>query len=121
VATLTLETISPRPSLLDRLLDERREQSGGAPGGPGTRRAPTAPPAPAARPTAHAPAGPAPETPSPPAAPEGSLDELVTSVWAALGTAEAACLVCGTPLTPRYGSGAKPVAARCGGCGSELG
>ena len=92
MATLTLDTISPRPSLLDRLLDERRPQ-----------------PQPQSRPA------------SPAVAADRSLDDLVTTTWNEVASADAACLVCGGTLTPRYGAGPKPVAARCGDCGSELG
>ena len=94
MATLTQSTLldTPRPSLLDRLSEERA--------------AATAAPV--------APAMPAPERPT--------LEDLVSGAWTALQHDEpTACLVCGTTLTPRYGAGARPLAARCGGCGSELG
>ena len=97
MATLTQPTLldldAPRPSLLDRLTEERA--AAGA-----TTAAPVAPAAPAEGPT---------------------LEDLVTGAWSALhADVPAACLVCGTTLTPRYGAGARPLAARCGGCGSEL-
>jgi hypothetical protein len=50
-----------------------------------------------------------------------TLEDLVTGAWGALQAGEpAACLACGTTLTPRYGAGARPLAGRCSGCGSEL-
>ena len=90
-----LELDTPRPSLLDRLAEER------ASAGAATPMAPAAPQA---------------------GAPEGpTLEDLVTGAWTALQADQpAACLACGTALTPRYGAGARPLAGRCGGCGSEL-
>lgn len=50
-----------------------------------------------------------------------TLDDLVTKTWSSLQqTHAAACLVCGTELTPRFSSGPHPVAAKCSKCGSEL-
>ena len=50
-----------------------------------------------------------------------TLDDLVSGTWdELLRTHAAACLVCGSDLTPRWSAGARPVAAKCGGCGSEL-
>jgi hypothetical protein len=50
-----------------------------------------------------------------------TLDDLVSGTWTALvHTHSAACLVCGTDLTPRFSSGPHPVAAKCRNCGSEL-
>jgi hypothetical protein len=62
---------------------------------------------------------------APPAA-EGrgrrTLDELIVGVWEDLTAHHAAaCPMCATPMTPRYGSGAAPVGGRCTGCGSTLG
>ena len=55
-------------------------------------------------------------------APSGpTLDDLVAGTWSALlHTHSAACLVCGTDLTPRFSSGPHPVAAKCRNCGTEL-
>jgi hypothetical protein len=50
-----------------------------------------------------------------------TLDDLITKTWTSLvHTHAAACLACGSDLTPRYSSGSHPVAAECGNCGSEL-
>ena len=50
-----------------------------------------------------------------------TLDDLVSGTWSSLlQTHAAACLVCGTDLTPRFSSGPHPVAAKCRNCGTEL-
>ena len=105
---------SPRPSLLDRLIEERRR--GACTDAP--RRTPReAAPPPADRAPTTIDASPA----APPAAGERSLDDLVTATWSSLATAEpASCFVCGGDLLPRFGAGARPVGARCADCGSEL-
>ena len=100
-----------RPSLLDRLIEERRR---------GDCADPRRPPRPAAPSEEVAvPAAPSPRAPV--AAGERSLDELVASTWESLTTAEtASCLLCGGDLLPRFGAGARPVGGRCGDCGTEL-
>ncbi len=51
-----------------------------------------------------------------------TLDDLVTGVWEGLSTHHTVtCPVCSGKMTPRYGSGARPVGGRCGRCGSTLG
>jgi hypothetical protein len=50
-----------------------------------------------------------------------TLDDVLTAAWDALSAgAPTSCLVCGGALEARHGAGHRPVAARCGGCGSEL-
>ena len=50
-----------------------------------------------------------------------TLDDLVAGTWTSLvHTHSAACLVCGTDLTPRFSSGPHPVAGKCRNCGAEL-
>jgi hypothetical protein len=110
-ATGAAERTSTRPSLLDRLIEERRRGDCAEP----RRARPAAEPARAAEPEVVAPA-PAPITEG-----ERSLDDLVSATWESLGTAEvASCFVCGGDLLPRFGAGARPVGGRCTDCGSEL-
>ena len=100
-------TSSPRPSLLDRLIEERRRGDCAEP-----RRARVAATVPAAVPVPDV---------SAPTEGERSLDDLVSTTWDALATTEtAACFVCGGDLLPRFGAGARPVGGRCTDCGSEL-
>lgn len=124
-ATGSAERAAPRPSLLDRLIEERRRGDCAEP-----RRA--RPPAEDVRPPAAAVAVPAAEPEAGPAtvvtAPrpaladgERSLDDLVSATWESLTVAEhAACFICGGDLLPRFGAGARPVGGRCRDCGSEL-
>lgn len=50
-----------------------------------------------------------------------TLEDVVTRAWSAVLADEAAvCVVCSSALVPRVGANGRPVAARCGGCGSEL-
>jgi hypothetical protein len=94
-----------------------------------------APVAPVREPAPVAPARQAPETTTAPeiaAVPETfttasarrqgpTLDDLVAGAWEGLlAGAPAACLVCGTALTPRHSAGAGIVGGRCGGCGSTV-
>jgi hypothetical protein len=56
-------------------------------------------------------------------APHGrpTLDDLVVGVWEGLCAHHpASCPVCGGAMTPRYGSGPRPVGGRCGDCGTSL-
>ena len=103
MATLTRHRPPPQRSLLDPVEDGRtapRFPSRFAqPAPPITRRA-----QPPVAPRAHA-----------------TLDDLVAGSWEGLqATHAAACLVCGTGVTPRFGSGPHPVAATCRSCGSQL-
>ena len=51
-----------------------------------------------------------------------TLDDLVAGAWEGLlAGAPAACLACGSAMTPRHSAGAGVVGGRCGGCGSTLG
>ena len=51
-----------------------------------------------------------------------TLDDLVTSVWEGLRTAQpAACPICSGAMEPRYGSGPAPVGGRCRDCQTTLG
>jgi hypothetical protein len=50
-----------------------------------------------------------------------TLDDLVVGAWEGLlAHHPATCPVCGGAMTPRYGSGPRPVGGRCGACGSTL-
>ncbi len=124
-----LDLDTPRPSLLDTLAEERaasrvREPEAGA------ALAEPSLDGPPAGVVAGAAGGPTLAEPSLDGPPAGvvagadggpTLEDLVTGAWGALQAGEpAACLACGTTLTPRYGAGARPLAGRCGGCGSEL-
>jgi hypothetical protein len=51
---------------------------------------------------------------------ERSLEALVSGAWEALAAGSAACPMCGGSLQPRYGTTIRPVAGRCGDCGSDL-
>ncbi len=52
---------------------------------------------------------------------EPTLEELIAGVWEGLtAQANAACPVCSARLEPEYGGHAKPIAGRCGRCGSRL-
>ena len=120
-ATGSAERTPTRPSLLDRLIEERRR-------GDCTdiRRRPaddarvaTAPVVEEAGVALPAPSAPAPRAPL--ADGERSLADLVSSTWDSLAVAEtASCFVCGGDLLPRFGAGARPVGGRCTDCGSEL-
>ena len=51
-----------------------------------------------------------------------TLDQLITGVWEGLSSHHTVtCPVCSGKMTPRYGSGARPVGGRCKRCGSTLG
>ena len=119
-----------RPSLLDRLIEERRRgdctdarrprpaadapRAAALPAAPARERTEADEPPAAASPAAPSPA-------SPRAEGARSLDDLVTSTWESLATADvASCFVCGGDLLPRFGAGARPVGGRCRDCGTEL-
>jgi hypothetical protein len=54
--------------------------------------------------------------------PRRTLDELITGVWEGLSSHHTVtCPVCSGKMTPRYGSGARPVGGRCKRCASTLG
>jgi hypothetical protein len=132
-------------------LDRRRHQGAGrdvsqlptlfdaAPGGPAVRvdaapagrevRVDAAPAEPAVRVDA-APAGPGvqvdtghrPEGQLVTAGSGETLDRLVVSSWERLAShADAACLLCGGTMEPRYGAHAAPIGGRCRDCGTTLG
>jgi hypothetical protein len=143
-ATGSAELVPSRPSLLDRLIEERRRgdcseprraprpaapaEAVAAPAVAGPAEAVAAPavagPAEAVAVPAEAVAAPSPATPSPRvpvAGGESSLADLVSATWESLAVAEtASCFVCGGDLLPRFGAGARPVGGRCRDCGSEL-
>jgi hypothetical protein len=51
-----------------------------------------------------------------------TLDDVVVGVWEGLSSHHAVtCPVCSGKMTPRYGSGARPVGGRCKRCASTLG
>jgi hypothetical protein len=51
-----------------------------------------------------------------------TLDRLVVSSWERLSShADAACLLCGGTMEPRYGAHAAPIGGRCRDCGTTLG
>ena len=51
-----------------------------------------------------------------------TLDRLVVSSWERLAShADAACLLCGGTMEPRYGADAAPIGGRCRDCGTTLG
>jgi hypothetical protein len=51
-----------------------------------------------------------------------TLDQLITGVWEGLSSHHTVtCPVCSGKMTPRYGSGARPVGGRCKRCASTLG
>ena len=51
-----------------------------------------------------------------------TLDDLVVGVWEGLHAHQpASCPICSGTMTPRYGSGPRPVGGRCGDCGTTLG
>ncbi len=51
-----------------------------------------------------------------------TLDQLINGVWEGLSSHHTVtCPVCSGKMTPRYGSGARPVGGRCKRCGSTLG
>ena len=51
-----------------------------------------------------------------------TLDDLIVGVWEGLSSHHTVtCPVCSGKMTPRYGSGARPVGGRCKRCGSTLG
>jgi hypothetical protein len=51
-----------------------------------------------------------------------TLDDLVVGVWEGLSSHHTVtCPVCSGKMTPRYGSGARPVGGRCKRCASTLG
>jgi len=63
------------------------------------------------------------ETVVPDDAPRGrpTLDDVVVGAWEGLAARHSApCLICGGTMTPRYGSGPRPVGGRCGDCGTTL-
>ena len=51
-----------------------------------------------------------------------TLHQLINGVWEGLSSHHTVtCPVCSGKMTPRYGSGARPVGGRCKRCGSTLG
>jgi hypothetical protein len=51
-----------------------------------------------------------------------TLDDVITGVWEGLSSHHTVtCPVCSGKMTPRYGSGARPVGGRCKRCASTLG
>ena len=51
-----------------------------------------------------------------------TLDDVLVGVWEGLSSHHTVtCPVCSGKMTPRYGSGARPVGGRCQRCGSTLG
>jgi DnaJ-class molecular chaperone len=51
-----------------------------------------------------------------------TLDQLIVGVWEGLSSHHTVtCPVCSGKMTPRYGSGARPVGGRCKRCASTLG
>jgi hypothetical protein len=49
------------------------------------------------------------------------LEELIAAVWDGLATHRVVeCPACGGRMEPEYGAGARPIAGRCGDCGSIL-
>ena len=51
-----------------------------------------------------------------------TLDDVLVGVWEGLSSHHTVtCPVCSGKMTPRYGSGARPVGGRCRRCGSSLG
>ena len=50
------------------------------------------------------------------------LDDVILSSWEGLSSHHTVtCPVCSGKMSPRYGSGARPVGGRCQRCGSTLG
>jgi hypothetical protein len=50
-----------------------------------------------------------------------TLDDVVVGVWEGLlAHHPATCPICGGEMTPRYGSGPRPVGGRCAACASTL-
>jgi hypothetical protein len=50
-----------------------------------------------------------------------TLEDLLVGAWEELTSTHAgSCLLCGGTVRPRYGAGAKPVAATCRDCGTEI-
>jgi hypothetical protein len=50
-----------------------------------------------------------------------TLDDLLVGAWEGLlADHTATCPICGGAMTPRYGSGPRPVGGRCAACGSTL-
>ena len=51
-----------------------------------------------------------------------TLDDVLVGVWEGLSSHHTVtCPVCSGKMTPRYGSGARPVGGRCKRCASTLG
>jgi len=51
-----------------------------------------------------------------------TLDDLLVGAWEGLSSHNTVtCPVCSGRMSPRYGSGARPVGGRCRRCGSSLG
>ena len=51
-----------------------------------------------------------------------TLDDLIVGGWEGLSSHHTVtCPVCSGKMTPRYGSGARPVGGRCKRCASTLG
>jgi DnaJ-class molecular chaperone len=51
-----------------------------------------------------------------------TLDQVITGVWEGLSSHHTVtCPVCSGKMTPRYGSGARPVGGRCKRCATTLG
>ena len=50
-----------------------------------------------------------------------TLDDLGVGAWEGLHAHHPApCPICSGTMTPRYGSGPRPVGGRCDGCGTRL-
>jgi hypothetical protein len=109
--------VSRLPTLFDAAPGGPAVRVDTAPGGPAVR-VDTAPGGPVVRvDTDHRPAD------QPVTAGSGeTLDRLVVSSWERLAShADAACLVCGGTMEPRYGAHAAPIGGRCRDCGTTLG
>ena len=64
----------------------------------------------------------APPSPRDPLRDEGTLDELIATLWEGMALHRSvACPVCGAEMKPEYGAHARAVGGRCATCGSSLG
>ncbi len=53
--------------------------------------------------------------------PARTLDAAISTLWGRISADRAvACPLCQGEMQPQYGSGARPVAGRCGDCGTVL-
>jgi hypothetical protein len=63
----------------------------------------------------------APLSPHEPFYDAGTLDELISALWAGLDAHQSvACAVCGAEMKPEYGAHARAIGGRCASCGSTL-